>query len=175
VEALKAVAPKTAAPAPVRAAVAPGDRVRVRSLGQVGDVREVNGEHAQVQIGAMTLRVAIIDLEPAKGARRAKPAAPPREDDAPARRSSLGDAVRYDGNTLDLRGERVDEGLDKVEAFFSRARMSGHTTVFLLHGHGTGAMKTAVRRWLPGCPLVGAWQPADASQGGDAYTVAALR
>jgi DNA mismatch repair protein MutS2 len=176
VDALRAVAPKpidaiTAAPT----VAAPGDRVRVRSLGQVGDVREVSGDHAQVQIGAMTLRVALTDLEPAKGARRPKPAAPHRDDDAPARRASLGDAVRYDGNTLDLRGERVDEGLDKVEAFFSRARMSGHTTVFLLHGHGTGAMKTAVRRWLPGCALVSAWQPADASQGGDAYTVAALR
>jgi DNA mismatch repair protein MutS2 len=53
--------------------------------------------------------------------------------------------------------------------------MTGHDVVFVLHGHGTGAMKQAVRRALPQSSYVGKVAPANEDQGGDAFTVAELR
>jgi DNA mismatch repair protein MutS2 len=45
----------------------------------------------------------------------------------------------------------------------------------VLHGHGTGAMKDAVRRALAGSPYVTDSAPAPEDQGGDALTVSRLR
>lgn len=83
--------------------------------------------------------------------------------------------MRHEGNTVDLRGLRVDEGLEAVEHHIAEALAGDQRIVFVLHGHGTGAMKRAVRQWLPTSPYVAAWRPAHVEQGGDAYTVAALR
>jgi len=47
--------------------------------------------------------------------------------------------------------------------------------VFVLHGHGTGAMKSAIRKTLAKSPYVSASSPAPEDQGGDALTVSKLR
>ena len=59
------------------------------------------------------------------------------------------DGIRTDSNTLDLRGLRVHEALDEVETFLAHMKLSDHGCAYLLHGHGTGAIKTALRQWLP--------------------------
>ena len=46
--------------------------------------------------------------------------------------------------------------------------------VFLLHGHGTGALKDGLRRWLRSSAYVADWCPADEDQGGDAFTIVQL-
>lgn len=174
-DALRALAPSAPEPAPAPAAtVAAGDRVRVRKLGQIGDVREVDGDVLTVVVGAMTLRLAPTEVEPVSG-RKARAAAPTRAKPPPVKRADLADAVRLPGNTVDLRGLRVEEGLDEVERFLADAARRGFDAVFVLHGHGTGAMKDAVRRWLPSCAAASGWLPADASQGGDAYTIVGVR
>ena len=62
----------------------------------------------------------------------------------------------------------------EVEQFIDRAILSGWDIVFLLHGHGTGALKQAIRQWLPTSGYARRWGPASADQGGDSYTVVAL-
>jgi DNA mismatch repair protein MutS2 len=52
--------------------------------------------------------------------------------------------------------------------------MRGQDTVFLLHGHGTGALKEALRSELRGNAYVKDWAPASEEQGGDAFTVCVL-
>ena len=78
-------------------------------------------------------------------------------------------------NTLDLRGKRVDEAIAEVATFFDRMTMRGQDTVFLLHGHGTGALKEALRSDLRTNAYVRDWAPASEEQGGDAFTVCVLQ
>ena len=87
----------------------------------------------------------------------------------------LAGALRIEANTVDLRGKRVDEGIDCLERAFDRAALRGMDTLFVLHGHGTGAMKKAVREWMRTASFITQWAPANADQGGDAYTIAAIR
>lgn len=174
VDALRALAPppteEPTAPAP---SVQPGDRVRLRSLGGEAEVVSVSGGHAQVRSGAVHLRVPLDQLQPTAAptpSPEPRPRKPRRDVPAP----DLDAAIRLPGNTLDLRGKRVDESFDEADRFFDKALMSGFDTVFLLHGHGTGALKQAVRSWLPSHSAVRRWAPATADQGGDAFTVAFL-
>ena len=83
--------------------------------------------------------------------------------------------MRMGANTLDMRGQRVEEGMDAADKFFDDALMRGHDLVFLLHGHGTGALKDALRSWLKSHPRVRDAAPANAEQGGDAFTIVSLR
>ena len=47
----------------------------------------------------------------------------------------------------------------------------GEAMGWILHGHGTGALKEAVRAWLPGVRTIKRWRPADNDEGGDAFTI----
>ena len=76
-------------------------------------------------------------------------------------------------NTLDLRGFRVDDALPAIEQFFD-AHTNRTPVLFILHGHGTGALKQAVRQWLPASRYVRDFRPANAEEGGDALTVVRL-
>jgi DNA mismatch repair protein MutS2 len=79
--------------------------------------------------------------------------------------------VRVDSNTLDLRGMRVDESLEQVDAFIDSMLRSGERAAFVLHGHGTGALKQAVRSHLRDSLHVLDSAPAAPEDGGDAFTV----
>ncbi len=91
----------------------------------------------------------------------------------PARRPQ--DLVRVDANTLDLRGCRVGDALCRLEEFLDRATLAGLDGVFVLHGHGTEAVKKAVRQALASSPYVSDFAPGDGFQGGDGVTAVVLR
>ena len=171
--ALGDLAPTAPVGGDVVAELRPGDRVKVRSVGQIGEVVAV-GDPVHVRIGSVVVRVKPTDVELAAGGDRAPTPAPTRRA-ATREKVDLSDAMRTTGNTLDLRGERVEDACDRVDRFLAEAQRSGHDAVFLLHGHGTGALKDALRRWLPSHTGIAAFSPANADQGGDAFTVVAVR
>lgn len=78
---------------------------------------------------------------------------------------------RTSDNTCDLRGLRVEHGLEQLDGFIDRMLQTGEPAAFFLHGHGTGAMKDAVREYLNTSPHVSRWEPAQPEDGGDALTV----
>lgn len=174
VEALGALAPRTPEEPNEEADLTEGDQVRLRT-GQVGEVMSVKGPRVEVRAGGLTVRVKRGEVQRIGGKAHPKPqpVAAAAVQRAP-RPIHLEQAVRIAGNTLDLRGKRVDEGLGELELFLDRAQRSGWDCVFVLHGHGTGAMKRAVRDYLRAASGVGEWMAANADQGGDAYTVVAV-
>jgi len=82
-------------------------------------------------------------------------------------------AMRTDGNTVDVCSCNLMEAKEKVTSKISQCKMRGHTSVYILHGHGRddGALKSKLRTWLKTEKrLVKKWTPADQSDGGDAFT-----
>ena len=85
--------------------------------------------------------------------------------------------MRTESNTVDVRGCNLEEAKERAKAKFSQCIMSGRSAVYILHGHGTGGvLKAKIRGWLKSeSQLVKRWKPAEASDGGDAFTVVELR
>ena len=75
---------------------------------------------------------------------------------------------------LDLRGERAEAALDRVETYLDRAYRARLPWVRIIHGKGTGVLRDAVRNVLKNHPLIGSHRSGDAGEGGDGVTVAKL-
>ena len=149
--------------------IQPGMKVVITSWGGEGTVVAPPARgHVLVQAGALRTMVAVGDLR--KLERRRAPTRPPAAVAPPAPVAAPSGAIRTSENTLDLRGERVDDGLRQLDKFLDEALRREWDTVFVLHGHGTGALRTAIREHLARHPSVTKFQPSDPEQGGDAVT-----
>jgi DNA mismatch repair protein MutS2 len=76
--------------------------------------------------------------------------------------------------TLDVRGARVEEALELLDRYLNDAAMASAGRVTVVHGHGSGALRDAVRATLSGHPLVRQWRPGDRGEGGDGATIVEL-
>ena len=74
-------------------------------------------------------------------------------------------------NTLDLRGERVEEALDELEVYLDKASLANLSPVYVIHGHGTGALKAAVRDFVSSSPYVAKYRVGEDTEGGDGVCV----
>ena len=83
--------------------------------------------------------------------------------------------LRAGERRLDVRGLRVEELVREVERFLDALYGEGAGECVVLHGHGTGALKQALRDHLAASPYVAAFRPGEAHEGGDAVTVISLR
>jgi len=157
------------------AALAPGVRVRVASLGQEGEVVEVGDGEAVVRLGSLRIRRPSADLLPLRGKPRpaalARPEGERMKAAGAARAAPLASAERR----LDVRGLRVEELLREVDLFLDRLLAEGASDCLVLHGHGTGALKQALRDHLSRSPYVLDFRGAEDHEGGDAATRIRLR
>lgn len=78
-------------------------------------------------------------------------------------------------NRLDLRGKTVEDSLDALELFLDQASLAGFAEVSVIHGHGTGALKAAVRDFLKTSPYVKNFRPGGDGEGGDGISIIDLR
>ena len=158
------------------AEIGPGTRVRIASLGHEGEVLEIDGAEALVRAGALKVRRPVADLVPLRGkARAGPPLARTRAERLAAAEEARPDAVRSAERRLDVRGLRVEELLREVDRFLDRLYADGEADCLILHGHGTGALKQALRDHLGASPYVAAFRSGDRHEGGDAATVVTLR
>lgn len=74
----------------------------------------------------------------------------------------------------DLRGLRVDEALERADAALQRRLGRGGGRVVFIHGHGTGALRDAIRAWLRAVPGIAKFEPGGPREGGNGVTVATL-
>jgi DNA mismatch repair protein MutS2 len=81
-----------------------------------------------------------------------------------------------DSNTLDVRGMRADDAVAMLESFLDRLYGASVRVGYVLHGHGTGALREVVRRWLSEpSAYVARSRPGLPEEGGDKYTLVWLR
>ena len=74
-------------------------------------------------------------------------------------------------NRLDIRGYRVEDALDELEIYLDKASLANLSPVTIIHGHGTGALKSAVRDFLATSPYVAKFRPGEDSEGGDGVSI----
>ncbi|MEJ5248997.1 MAG: endonuclease MutS2 [Caldilinea sp.] len=149
-------------------AIEVGDVVWVPSLQASGEVLAIHSasNEADVQLGNFRLKLPIKRLElRQKAVKEAAASGVTIRMEAPANSPGL---------ELDLRGERVEEGLERLERYLNEAYRARLPFVRIIHGHGTGAMKSAVREALKHHPLVGAMRAGEAGEGGDGVTMVKL-
>ncbi len=149
--------------------VAVGERVRHRRLGWEGKVEKLfaNGSTAEVAVAGKRVRCPVAELSPVAGeVQPARRALGWRSEAAPAPELVA---------ELHLIGERVEPALERLDAYLDTALLAGRGEVRVVHGHGTGRLKQAVRAHLRGHPAVAAFRAGAANEGGDGATVVTLR
>ncbi len=157
-----------------------GDRVYVPRLRAEADVLEVlSGGVVRVQAGPLKLTVDTHELrasaQPTHESESRRKAAR-AQNDKPAGREPPGleTPVQTTDNTCDLRGLRADDAVSLAVTFLDRSINESRRTCFLLHGHGTGALKEAIRRELSSSPYVRFFRAGLPGEGGDGVTIAWL-
>lgn len=146
-----------------------GDVVMIKNLHQKVTILSLpdKSKRLTVDMGAMKMKVkkdelAVLDenyKEPAKVK-------------IPGTSFNKFELKRYEmSQTLDLRGYRVEEALDEVENYLDKASLANLTPVYIIHGHGTGALKQSVRDFLKTSPYVAKFRAGEDSEGGDGVSV----
>lgn len=78
-------------------------------------------------------------------------------------------------STLDLRGYKVEEALDSLETYLDKASLANLACVTIIHGHGTGALKSAVREFLNVSPYAAKYRPGESEEGGDGVSIVDIK
>ena len=82
---------------------------------------------------------------------------------------------RRGGMELDIRGMMTDEGVLEMERFIDSAQLSGISTVIIIHGKGTGALRAAVQQALKTNPAVKSYRQGAYGEGEAGVTVVELK
>ncbi len=140
----------------------PGDEVKVLSFDQKGHLIErVSAKEWQVQMGIMKMKVKESDLEFIQTQQKVetKPMATVKGKDF------------HVSLELDLRGERYENALSRVEKYIDDALLAGYPRVSIIHGKGTGALRQGVQEYLKNHRSVKSIRFGDAGEGGTGVTV----
>nr|BBH92806.1 endonuclease MutS2 [Thermogemmatispora argillosa] len=150
-----------------------GDLVRVLTFGQNAELVSLAPERgeAEVQMGSLRFRVPLEHLRRVGGRQAAGTQSGSRSPAVVLPRAEDRPAVSMQ---LDIRGWRVEEALEQLESYLNDAALAGLAAVRIVHGKGTGALRSAVREHLAKHPLVKSYQPAPAREGGDGVTIVSL-
>ena len=142
-----------------------GDLINVRGISQALEVlSEPSGQTGvEVALGSMRIRVSLDEIE-----RRVEAAVPKPATATAVRSAAVGGPAESD---LDLRGVRVADALDRLDSFLDKAVLAGLSSVRLVHGVGTGALRSALREHLTRHVLVGSFASEDGNRNDGATVV----
>ena len=149
-----------------------GDTVRIKGQTTVGTIQQIDGKNAVVTFGMMRTNVKTDRLE------HADPPQPKMNEQI----ATIGKATRQAidewkinfHQDIDVRGMRGDEALMAVQYFIDDAAMLGVSRVCILHGTGSGILRTLIRQYLGKLPVVRHYADEHVQFGGAGITVVDL-
>ncbi len=169
------------------AKLVPGAAVIVPRLGRA-EVVGLQGDKVEVRVGAMRAIAPITEvLMDSHRSRRAEEVRRARDEAARSVEAAppvvLVDGVPAGGRasarnaetTLDVRGHRADEAIAQLDRFIDESILAGRDALFVVHGHGTGALRTAIRQHLARHAGIDKHRAGEQGEGGDGVTVAVLK
>lgn len=142
-----------------------GSSVEVQSFGQRGTVIEkADDKHWVVQMGMLKMKLPESDLVQVK------------QEKEPERRVSVRRSSSAGVSTeIDVRGERVEEAVNKVDQYLDQALLANYPKVTIIHGMGTGAVRKGVHAYLKKHSQVKNYSDAPANQGGNGATIVTFK
>ncbi|WP_278589754.1 endonuclease MutS2 [Limosilactobacillus pontis] len=146
-----------------------GDAVLVKSYGQYGELLDKRGNHKwEVQIGILKMEVDEQDLE--KVAKKSLP-----KEKTPRHSSAVHTTqTRHTSARLDLRGHRYEQAMSELSDFIDHALLNNLSSVTIIHGKGTGALRKGTQQYLQSNPRVKSFGYAAPNNGGDGATIVNL-
>ena len=157
-----------------------GDIVEIANLDTLGRLleRPEGKKTVRVQVGAAEMSIHVnqlVGIGKGEGISETVSRPAPRssklvqpERDAPVRATAPGFAG------IDLRGRTAEEALEELTVQLDQALLGNAKTVRIIHGHGTGKLKAAIRQFLAQSAYVTAFRPGAQEEGGDGVTMAEL-
>ena len=146
-----------------------GDRVFVHSLNQPGTiVVPPDGGEVLVQAGIMKIKVKIEDLSLDETAVK-KSAVP-----SGGTKSVKAGKSKHISPEIDLRGMMAHEGTDMADKYLDDAYLASLSQVTLIHGKGTGALRSAIQARLKKHPYVKDFRLGTYGEGEDGVTIVEL-
>ena len=169
-EELDGLAKKDRPPKKVPKNLKKGDGVFVHSMHMTGVVSELPDRdgYVTIQAGIMKLKVKLEDLSLNEKEELIKVNA--------QNYSARVKSVKSQSITpeVDLRGQMVEEGLEKTDKYLDDAYLAGLKQVTIIHGKGTGALRSAVQNHLKGHPHVKSQRPGSFGEGDLGVTIVEL-
>jgi len=154
-----------------------GDAVEILGLSMTGSLLESpqGKKRVRVKVGEGEVLATVSNLVGL--VREASSVTPqPAPSSSDSRRFPTGGGLGLNEHTVvDVRGHAADEALDHVVAALDRATLDGEPYLRIIHGHGTGRLKSVLRQYLKDSPYVAEFRAGDRAEGGDGVTVAKLR
>ncbi|MES5138647.1 endonuclease MutS2 [Lactobacillus jensenii] len=148
--------------------VAVGDQVKVLSYGQVGTVTKKLSDHDyEVQMGIVKLKVTDRDIEKEANKALKKKQTIVRTTRKLNRASA--------SSQLNLRGQRYEEAMVNLDRYMDASLLAGLSSVVIVHGIGTGAIRQGVWQYLKSSRHVKSFNYAPANEGGNGATIVELK
>lgn len=144
-----------------------GDRVIIKGIGE-GEVVEV-GSKLLVKSGLIKTRVKLSDIMIMDK---------PKEEPKPVMHNVYRTSSRADADVkteIDLRGETVDEAIGELGLFIDRCVINSIEKIRIIHGKGTGALRSAVTDYLRTHPNIAEYRLGKYGEGETGVTIAKLK
>jgi DNA mismatch repair protein MutS2 len=144
----------------------PGTKVFVKTLGHDGIIQGEPNNRGEIPVMSQSLRL-FVHWKDLQG---------PNKPDNPTQKILRSLKTPYFGSVkdqdrvLDVRGQMVDEALLNLEDELDQAARGGEDRIKIIHGHGTEALKRAIRAYLSRSLYVKKWKAGGPDSGGDGLT-----
>ena len=127
-----------------------------------------------VQAGALKLKANLADMRTAKPDKPEKPRGrQPAKGNGGGTTINVG--VRQVQTECDVRGMNLEEALDEVDAFLDSALLNKLGQVYIIHGKGTGILRSGIQQHLKKHPAIKSFRLGKYGEGEDGVTVVSLK
>jgi len=148
-----------------------GDIVIVKDLNREAEITALPDKDNNVKVMVGNLKTTVKVDKLAKSSKQQ----PKKQEVYTKTRRNFSFSRRDMSNTLDLRGMTADDGLNKLEFYLDEASLNNMPTVYIIHGHGTGVLREAVRDYLNTSPYVAKYRAGEQGEGGNGVSVVELK
>lgn len=153
-----------------------GEKIRIPRLNQTAEVLNIDEDTEQltVRFGIMKMNVGIGEIESLSGQKAdPKPKETKKKPLSQEQRKKTAVLVRTSNNTLDIRGQRVDNAEIEINNAIAKAIEAG--VLWIIHGKGTGRLRQGVHEYLQRHPQVEKFELASQKEGGAGVTLVYLK
>ncbi|MBR1420756.1 MAG: endonuclease MutS2 [Selenomonadaceae bacterium] len=146
-----------------------GDTVYIPRLDQKGTVLEIHGKDLTLQIGILRMELDSSQCRFVGDSEKIQ------EDRVEKSRTSFVSKVQNISREIDVRGMLVNEAESVVGKFLDDAQLAGLKEILIIHGKGTGALRTGLHDFLKNNGSVAKFSVASLDEGGAGATIVTLR